>query len=356
MIIYWSMILLSLAFAYVKKHSVERPKQRVLCDILVIGLPIMVAAFRYNNGSDYMMYANMFNAMKQGTYVSSVKTMEFGFAGLVKLCTFFSDDYFILFFVTAVIMYVVYYKGIIRMSDNYVLSILLFFVTGLYFDGFNGIRQYIAAAFAFFAIYYLIEGRLKRYILFVLIGTAFHYTCILMLLLYLVRKIRFNIKRSIITIVVVVAGGNVIYQIITTLISYTRYSYYLTSVEYQAHSTDASILYISAITILLCVLRLKYKHLTNKQEILFSLQIVCEIIVLLSTFIPLMWRVQYYFLPLEIIIIPSYLCLIPRKSKRRMVEVGVVLMYVAIVMIYGIQYNGWYDALPYNFIFGVERI
>ena len=354
MIVYIPMVVFTCLMSYAALHTKKMPRKT--CLIISNIIPIAVASLRYNNGTDYIMYARVFNNIRNNTYSITVKSMEIGFYALVRLCTYLTSSYWFLFFLVSLIIVFFYFKGIWQESNNIVLSVLLFFLCGTFFDSFNGLRQYIAAAICFYALKYVFDGDIKKYFICVIIATLFHYSAIVLLLLYFIRKIVINIPKAVVLIVSVVLGGNIIFQLVLKIIGYTRYRYFLNSIEFKVIPTEASILYISIISIIFCIIILFNKTMTERQRIMFNLQVVTEIVVLLSLFIPLISRVEYYFLPIEILIIPEMIKMIKNCQIRRIICFFICLMFFMIVWWHGIINNGWYDALPYNFYFLSPRI
>lgn len=355
--IYFPMIILSLVFAYLALHGRPKSLQKIFW-LLSVLLPIFVAAFRYDNGADYLMYDRMYRSiLHTGDHVS-IKTIEIGFKCLVQFCQLFSSKSILLFAVCAVWIILFYYKGtadILNDSRSIMFGLLLFYATGTYFDSFNGIRQYLAAAIIFWAFQFIIKDELKKWLIAVGCAALFHYTAIIMIPVYFVRKLNFKIKRSLIIIASSWFGGTIVYILVAWILEYTRYRYFLTSVEFVVMPTEASTLYTSFITaiafiIVLSSTRQKKYTPTLKDECLLNMQVLTMCTALLSWKVPLMWRVQYYFLPMEIVIVPSVLKLEKRKFVRALMKCIILGMYTVIVL-YGILKNGWFDCVPWNFYF-----
>lgn len=357
--VYLPMIAASLLFAAMALYG--RPqKVRRLFWILAAIIPILVATFRYDNGADYLMYDRMYNSILATGDFFGIKTIEVGFKWLIKICGFFSSNSLILFFVCAVLIIAFYYKGIVNLVDtkhDVILGILLFYVTGTYFDSFNGLRQYIAAAIVFWGFTFVVEGKAKKWIITVCIAALFHQTALIMIPLYLIRKLNFSIKRLLIIIVASWFGGTIAYSLVSYVLQFTRYSYFLTSVEYEIMPTEASTLYISILTVFLIVAVLLHRNNRNshvslfgKTELMLNMHVLTLCTVLLSWTVPLMWRVQYYFLPMEMVIVPIGLNLVPNKLARRLMKIVVFIIYFVIVL-HGILQNDWFDCVPYKFYF-----
>ena len=349
MLIYIVCIIVSYLFAYMAKRAKGNRKKMSFL-IVSIMIPTLVAGFRYNNGTDYNLYTNIFNTIRGGNTFYSVKSIEVGFVVLVKAALIFSKSPVFMFLLCAAVINTFYYIGSLKMSANLSFSILLFFITGTFFDSFNGLRQYIAAAIIFFSYQYLLNNETKKYVVCILVATLFHYSALIMLPLYFVFKQRFSLKKTIIIISMVLFGGSYVLEIATNLLRFTRYSYFIGSVEYKVIVTAASILYTSIITVFFTYQMVKRKHIiTDRQKQLYSIQVVILLAALSSLFIPLSARLQYYFLPMEMIVVPEIVAIAPKRTKR-IIKCVLATMYIVIVG-YGMLFNNWYDCLPYNFYF-----
>lgn len=354
MSIYLPMIVCAVLFAWIGQHSCG--KQRNIVMIISTLFPIVWAAVRYDNGSDYLMYLKMMKIYGQiGSTIDSfvsVKTTEIGFYLLLKLCgLLFDNAYFIIFGFIAGVICGFFFTGIYQQTFNWALAVFLFFSTGVYFDSYNGLRQYIAVAIVFYALKYIWSGNFKRYCFIVLIAMLFHYTAVIMIPMYFVRFLKINFKKACIVAGSCIIGGKVLYSIVSYLLGYTRYKYFLTSVEYTIMVTEAAILFTTVISIVtIGYAGMKRMKISPKLQMLINMQLFVWCSALLSLSIPLAWRVQYYFLPFEIIYIPCFLKEIPDKKRKATIGTVLVVMYTVITF-YGMVNNDWYDCIPYKFYF-----
>ena len=77
-----------------------------------------------------------------------------------------------------------------KYSKDGVTSILLYYAMGYYTNTFNNVRQSLALSIIFLSIPFLVDRKFWKYLIGVVIATSFHYSAIVMLLVYpLSRKI-----------------------------------------------------------------------------------------------------------------------------------------------------------------------
>lgn len=99
------------------------------------------------------------------------------------------------------------------------------------------------------------------------------------------------------------AGGTIIFNLVSTLLSFTRYKYFLTSVEYEAQATTSTILFTTVVSLISYgYIAYKKKNVSERFQQMMSFQILPWCTAVLSITIPLAWRVQYYFMFFEVIL------------------------------------------------------
>jgi len=117
---------------------------------------------------------------------------EPGYFLLMKIVSHLTDNYNVLLLAIGAIMYIFILKSINDYSEDFSLSVFCLIFLGFFPASMNGMRQYIAMAFCFFATRYIIRGQKFKFALFVLVAATFHFSAIVMLAYYpLVRLKRF---------------------------------------------------------------------------------------------------------------------------------------------------------------------
>ena len=198
---------------------------------------------------------------------------------------------------------------------------------------------------------YIQNGELKKYLVAVIIASLFHYSALLVIPAYFIRYIKIDLKKACIIVVGCLAGGTIIFNLVSTLLSFTRYKYFLTSVEYEAQATTSTILFTTVVSLISYgYIAYKKKNVSERFQQMMSFQILPWCTAVLSITIPLAWRVQYYFMFFEVIYIPAFLLNVENKKTRLVFATVFVTMYTAIT-IWGMTQNDWYMALPYNYYF-----
>ena len=351
MIVYFFLIVTTCAIS-VFRYKIIRISSTTASVLLSALIPSLISACRYGNGADYFLYERIFNTFCNGDIFFEVKSLEVGFMLLTMCCSAISESPFFFFLICALLINYFFIWGIYKMSPNVLFSILLFFITGTFFDTFNGLRQYIAASIVFCSYKFIIERNRKNFILTIIAASLFHYSALIMVPFYYLSKFRFNFCKACILLISEAVAGTTLYSIITYFLQYTRYSYFLTSVEYKIDITIGSILYTSVIT-LIAFIYLNNCHCRQDAtyKTFLSLQVIICAISITSLFLPLSSRLQYYFLPFEIIIIPKIISSIRKAGNKIILASFFIFLYLGIVGT-GMLFYGWFGAIPYKFYFG----
>ncbi|WP_322154840.1 EpsG family protein [Paratractidigestivibacter sp.] len=310
-----------------------------------------LAAVRYGIGPDFSLYVRIFDMINLTGRFFSVKELEPGYTALNRLVLLFTDDYKVLFFIVAWLISSFFFLGFLKISKKYVFSVVSFFSMGFYCDSLNGLRQYIAAAITFYSLSCLVKGERGRAIALCLVAMLFHQSALIMLIVCLaVDKFSLNSWKAIALVAALLLGGNLIYDFVTGLISSTRYSYYLGSVEYVVEPTLGTTVLTSASVIVAVALGV-YKESDDSREsrVFKNMGLLALISALLSFFVPLALRVQYYFVPFEMVFLPYAISNLKNRNAAFLLGAGLFLTFLGMNVV-GMVFNGWYGAYPYQMV------
>ena len=174
--------------------------------LLLALILISVSGFRYQVGTDFMAYYHWTVDDWSEIFKSIVSLQNGGFGLLAKLCRLVFDHDQTLIFVSACITIGLYVLTIYRISPSFLLSMLFYLFLGQWQGGFNGIRQYLAAAILFAGHRLILEKKLWQYILVVVAATMFHFSAAVMIIPYFLL----NRKADVTQLVLLAIGAIVI--------------------------------------------------------------------------------------------------------------------------------------------------
>ena len=310
MIVYLIMLVLSILFLILSERTEKKSLKIVYC--ILSALPFfLVSAFRYDVGTDYITrYTYDFNTMVKGR---DIPNLEIGFKTMVQIIIFFTTDPLPVFVISSAIIVGLVMTTIFTKSKNMLLSVLIFFIGGFYFDSLNIMRQYISISIILFAYRFLIKEKKQKiyYIIAVLIAATFHSTSLIMLLLvFLDKKMLANIKVVLPITAIILILNQRLFDIIGFFIQNTRFNVYLTG---KLSVGDISIVLIFENIILYVMMyyiyyKNKKKNNIQKEDILFlNIEGITLLVIALGSVHMLFLRIAFYFSIFQILSIPYYL-------------------------------------------------
>lgn len=156
------------------------------------------SAFRDGLGQDYNNYILVIDV-----YGRSFNSFEPGYTLLVKLSQLeFLTPLFFFAITSFLINFLVVYSYS-RYKSFYASVFVYFFLVILYFNSFNLVRQFLAAALLLYGSQYSARKELKKFLIFYFLAVSFHLSAAFMLLLYWFPRL--NINRSISIFVVAIS-------------------------------------------------------------------------------------------------------------------------------------------------------
>lgn len=200
------------------KVQVKAGKPTKFISFLIISILVLVAGLRYRVGADYVYYYTSYRGFIRAEI--NIFT-EPGFKLLARLAEKIYDDPATLIFIAAFITVSLMTVTVLRNSEMYWLSILLYIFLGEWSGCFNGIRQYLAIAVLFAGHCYIKEKKFWHWIVIVFVAMLFHITAIVGAIFYFYPHIKLSLKNVILSIMTVFVGIQV-YDKIFALIGFIK--------------------------------------------------------------------------------------------------------------------------------------
>ena len=357
MILYSIIILYTLCLAYIYSHLKTRKWVKAgnrffspvnMLWFLAMVLPAtLVMGFRYGISIDYPIYINGFYKVVRGEYTLS----ETGFQYFEKLCALISgNEPWSLFLLSSLITVICFFLSF-RRSANYLFSAALFFGVGIYFDAFNGVRQYIVVAIFVIMYQAIEEGNWKKYYLLNALCVLIHTSALLLAPLYFLTRVKIN-KYWVLVIaaLMLVFKGNLVSLITRIMARFPKYNAYLlrNTLGRQINFSTSGLVF-AIISVIPCIINEKRMEQTGEGRFLFSLMHIGLILAVSSSFLPFAERLLYYtrgYMPIAI----PYACSLFTGKRRTLSEYVISGMTLGMTII-GIVMLNWYAVLPYQSIF-----
>ena len=312
-------------------------------------LPIFItSAIRYNVGTDYwFIYEKYFYYINEGTD----KFTEEGFNILNRIAYFIYADPAVMFAIVSLIIYVFIFLAIYQQSNHVCFSILVFFISAIFFNSMNQIRQAIAMSIFLYAMKYIYQRRKLPYFLWMLFALTMHTSALFYFPVYFLYGVKAKFKNHLYIFLGCLVGFPLLKRAILFVISKTKYSWYLGSAFDENNFYLLGFAFALAI-IMLCYFYSYYGHREEdpKFNLMLNMKFIGLIALLFSAVIPQSDRVYYCFNFIEILLIPE-IVLSEKKPRRRIIlYMGIVAVYL-IKLFYDVYVNNWYYVVPYQTLF-----
>lgn len=295
-----------------------------VAEFAIFALLTGVSACRIAVGNDYWVYRFNFRLIAQERHVSS----EFGFNLIVKWMQqlFGYDNYLPVFALFSLLTVWFFVRALHGQATDYALSLFLLMTGGYYFNSLNTVRYYLALAIAFYSMLYVLRREYGKFVLWILFGSIFHKSILLVIPVYLVCHVlaRIQLKKWH-YIVGALFGSTLIFgQNIYREIVFYFYPYYRNSGFDTGNISWVNVAKCAA-TLILCLIC--YKKSIKESETLrfyFWLNIVALVVYPCGSFIPEISRVGYYMMGAQIFLIPALLKQMPSGWFKKLCYFGVV--------------------------------
>lgn len=196
MIIYIISLILSLILAIIIYKNDFFKKDQIYL-IMMFFILCFISSFRnYNVGTDTLAYIE--NFIQLNTTFKSVSIFDLPMEPLFNLLnrvTYTLNDHpQAILFTTSFIINILVALRIYNSSKYPWLSVYLYISLYIFYQSFNGVRQYIAIAIIFYISKYIYERKLIKFILGIIIASGFHISALIFLPCYIFNKVNLNRK------------------------------------------------------------------------------------------------------------------------------------------------------------------
>ena len=268
---------------------------------VAIFMLVLVSGLRANIG-DTFYYMHAYNIQDfTWEYIFSEKDFGFGILQML-LKNYISEDPQILIFTTALLTNVFIVLPLFKYSKMVELSLYVYITGGLFLVTMNAIRQTLAAAIAFAATKYLIEGDWKKYFAVILIASTFHQTALLLIPVYFIVQLPAWSKMTVFLIggaVAVVFGFDLFTSALFYVIENTQYANYE---NFQEGGANVLRVLVESAPLLIAYFgRHRLKELMPNSDIFVNMTIIGFLFLIISTQNWIFARFAIYFTPFQLV-------------------------------------------------------
>ncbi|MDE7294770.1 MAG: EpsG family protein, partial [Oscillospiraceae bacterium] len=256
---YYILIALIFGLAVPTCFIAPSKKKHIIYVCCCFGFMLLMMAFRYNIGNDYVnyrryLYSVINNNMSVGQIAESY-SLERGYSVLMWLTArIFPTDcaYLALNIICALLTVCPAAYTIIRYSKMPWLSAWLYVAITFLYNGMNFTRQSIAAAFVFMGYGCFVNRKHLGVLAVILLGSLFHYSVLIMIPVYIVSLF----KPKPLLLGIFGGGGLLVFifsnELLTVILSkfFKKYSQYLGTI-YLARGLSPKFLIVPAVLLII---------------------------------------------------------------------------------------------------------
>lgn len=336
--------------AYFLKISKRRKDKKL--DIFfwfAILIPVVIAALRYDVGTDYFSYVSIYTRVSRISvrnwlmYNISFDSTPLGLYICAKIASIFNsvEVFFgLMGFVTIFPVFFIVKKQCL-LNDIFIIAFA--YQINLFTTSFNMVKQAAAIAIVLFGIEFIYSRKFKQFFICVMIAMMFHVTAAISLPMYFLwrkPKEKISIKRYAFYI-----GMILVVAFFPSLVQFLpgRFAGYAT---YEGTSGNRTIWLLFIFLIVFYIFRRRFKVLNINNDVLISIFVIGFILGLTGFVSPYVKRVAMYYTNVQYLLIgqiPSFFV----KSNRLIIK-SVIMIYLIGYFILSSFVLGQGDVIPYQ--------
>ncbi|WP_053373003.1 EpsG family protein [Paenibacillus sp. FJAT-27812] len=331
------------------KKDAFNNRRSIFIIIALIQMYLILALKNISVGTDTINYYLGFSIIRDLDWIevfdlgrnNLVFNYERGFILLTKIISIFTDDFQVYYGVLYFIIMFLIYKFIKKYAIMPFLSIYLFISLGFYNFTFSGIRQAIAISVILFSYKYIINRKIVKFSICVIIAALFHKSAIIFLPAYFLYFFTITPIIAILYFVILIVlfiFRIEIFHLITPLVGYEE------SIETTNAYTLLIILLLTFTIGLFFYNKVIRKNENNK--VIFNLIAIASLLMISTTISSVGLRAANYYYIFIILFIPNIISSFNNRSTR----ILAVLFSIILTIIFYIL-RGVYDlnGIPYKF-------
>jgi transmembrane protein EpsG len=317
---------------------------KLLVSIVIVTLAV-VSGLR-NNIGDTFAYMHSYR-ITNFTFAEIDYSEDFGFNILQLLLQKISKDPQILLFVTAAITNILIILVLYKYSRFFEIAVYVYITAGMFTTSMNGIRQYLAAAIAFTATKYILNGNFKKYAIIVLLSSTIHQSALVLLPIYFIvrREAWTRVTYLLITFsIFIVLGFNEFSELLFLTIDDTKYAHYN---EFSEGGVNIIRVVINAVPVILAYMgRDKLRQLWPKSDYIVNMSIISMVFIIIASQNWIFARFNIYFGLYNLVLI-SWVLKLFKERQQRLIYYAILLLYLIYfyyehVISFGLMYKSDY--------------
>lgn len=317
-------------------------KSQPLYFFTIFFLSILVGFRGLEVGPDTLEYETIFeNIGKHSIY----NYPEPGWVLLNLIIFKVGGSFHFMLWLSALLIFYYISKTIQNYSPNILLSIFLLYSLYFVFYSMNIVRQIVAVSIVLYAYTQLIKGKNKLFLIYVCIATLFHYTALIALSIWWIKKISLSKIKVYLSILLSFIGGFIILSPSILSLVLGPYAHYLTSDKNGYRTSIIVPFLLSCFLSVLCIFIYNTSKNKIKNSLWMNIYIWGVITNNLLLYLSLGTRVVMYFSITQIILLPLYLY--NNNFKQKIFPVFIIICYTS-ALFFMLLLSGSVGVYPYN--------
>lgn len=318
-----------------------------VCLFAVFVILSALSACRLNVGNDYARYVEFMHLVNCDAYVPT----EIGFNLLVKLLYGLSgfENYLLVFAVYAFVTVGIFLLAMYEQSEDFPLTFFLFMALGYYFQTFSTVRYYLALALALYSMKFVLRGQWGRFLVLILLGSAFHKSLLVVIPLYFLATLPW--KKWQLAVGALFCTTFLFCQDFYLRLVVLLYPTYEDTEYLEGGTSYINILRCTAVLAFAGIVYWQERRLRGKAEIskedaevrdglaaaehfYFYLNLGALVLYVFCSFLPIISRIGYYLTISHLFYLPLLLGRLRDGRWRSVFRVGILLAAILYFMIY----------------------
>ncbi len=322
-----------------------------ICLTAIFVILFLLSACRLNVGNDYAKYVEFMHLVNCNAYVPT----EIGFNLLVKLVYGLSgyENFLLVFAFYSFVTVLFFLLALYEQSDEFGLAFFLFMTLGYYFQTFSTVRYYLALAMALYSMKFVMRRQWGRFVVLVLLGSAFHKSLLVVIPLYFLASLAW--KKWQLAIAALFCTTFLFMQDYYLKLVVFLYPTYEDTEYLEGGTSYISILRCGAVLLFAGIVYLMRKKETARRSaadyagsgrsgeealwnrrfwFYFYLNLGALILYVFCSFLPIISRIGYYLMVSQILYLPMLLEAVPSRKWRRLFRMGIILAAVLYFAMY----------------------
>ena len=308
-----------------------------VCLLSIFLILFALSACRLNVGNDYAKYVEFMHLVNCDAYVPT----EIGFNLLVKVIYGLSgfENYLLVFAVYAFVTLWFFLRAMYEQSDDFPLTFFLFMALGYYFQTFSTVRYYLALAVALYAMKFALRRQWGRFLVLILLGSAFHKSLLVVIPLYFLASLPW--KRWQLVLAGLFCTTFLFFQDFYLKVVVFLYPTYEGTEYLEGGTSYINIARCAAVLLFAGLVRYMRKRTAaadadddRRFRFFFYLNLGALALYIFCSFLPIISRIGYYLTVSHILFLPMLLKEVESERLRKLFRAGILLAAVCYFAVY----------------------